>query len=131
MTVIRIEPLTREAFAVYRRVLAPRGVLVINISNRYIRLEPVLAAAAEADGWSAAVRDYHASRDDIAHNRATSLWVALSHDPAAIEQLAQRSWAQGSPWRPLHRQRGFAGWSDDHGSILPLLRLWSGKDGGR
>jgi hypothetical protein len=100
--------LTREAFAVYRRILAP-----------------VLAAAADAGGWASAVRDYHASDDDVAHNRATSLWVALSHDPAVIERLAAQSDAEGNPWRPLHRRPGFDAWTDDHASILPLLRLWN------
>lgn len=116
--------LTREAFAVYRRVLSPGGLLVINISNRYIRLEPVIAAAAEADGWSAALRDYEANRDDVAHNRATSIWVALSHDPSAIARLAALSAAKGTPWRPLRPRVGFGAWTDDHASILPLLRLW-------
>jgi spermidine synthase len=123
--------LTREAFAVYQRALAANGLLLVHISNRYIRLEPVLAGAAQAGGWTAAVRDYQASDDDMAHNRATSLWVALSHDPAAIERLTARSAAEGDPWRPLHRRVGFDGWTDDHASILPLLRLWNSKDAAR
>ena len=117
--------LTSEAFAVYRRALAPNGLLLVHISNRYVRLEPVLAGAAQAGGWTSAVRDYHASDDDMKHNRATSLWVALSHDPAAIAQLAARSQAEGNPWRPLDRRTGFNAWTDDHASILPLLRLWN------
>jgi spermidine synthase len=117
--------LTREAFAVYQRALAPDGLLMVHISNRYIQLEPVLAGAARAGGWSAAVRDYHASPDDMAHNRATSLWVALSHDPARLERLTAASEAEGNPWRPLQARPGFSAWSDDHASILPLLRLWN------
>ncbi len=119
--------LTREAFAVYQRALAPNGLLMVHISNRYIQLEPVLAGAAEAGGWTSAVRDYHASDDDVAHNRATSLWVALSHDPALIAQLTARSAAEGNPWRPVQQRPGFAAWTDDHASILPLLRLWQTK----
>jgi spermidine synthase len=123
--------LTREAFAVYQRALVPNGLLLVHISNRYIRLEPVLAGAAQSGGWTSAVRDYHASDDDMAHNRATSLWVALSHDPAAIEQLVTRSASEGNPWRPVHQRAGFDAWTDDHASILSLLRLWNSRDPAR
>jgi hypothetical protein len=119
--------LTREAFAVYQRALAPNGLLMVHISNRYVRLEPVLAGAAQAGGWTAALRDYHASDDDMAHNRATSMWVALSHDPALVSRLTASSAAEGNPWRPLQPRPGFDAWTDDHASILPLLRLWNSK----
>ncbi|HYD37727.1 MAG TPA: fused MFS/spermidine synthase, partial [Allosphingosinicella sp.] len=55
---IPIHLLTREALQVYRRALKPDGLLLIHISNRYLDLEPVLAAAAERDGWQAAALDY-------------------------------------------------------------------------
>jgi SAM-dependent methyltransferase len=123
--------LTHEAFAVYQRALAPGGLLMIHISNRYIRLEPVLAGAAQAGGWAAALRDYQATPDDKAQNRATSMWVAMSHDPAALARLTSASAAEGNPWRPLNGRPGFAAWTDDHASILPLLRLWNSKDAAR
>ena len=33
--------LTREAFATYRKHLAPGGLLLVHISNRYLDMEPV------------------------------------------------------------------------------------------
>ncbi len=51
---IPIHLLTREALQVYRRALKQDGLLLIHISNRYLDLEPVLAAAAKRDGWHAA-----------------------------------------------------------------------------
>jgi len=39
---------THEAFGVYMQALAPRGVLMVHISNRFIDLEPALAAAVKA-----------------------------------------------------------------------------------
>ena len=47
--------LTLEAFAVYRRHLSADGLLMVHISNRYLDLRPVVAAAA-AHGWQARVR---------------------------------------------------------------------------
>ncbi|MDG5474019.1 hypothetical protein P6709_20165, partial [Jeotgalibacillus sp. ET6] len=46
--------MTREAFASYARVLAPRGLLLVHISNRFLDLEPVVAAAARGGGWHSA-----------------------------------------------------------------------------
>ena len=52
---IPIHMLTREAFVEYARILSPRGALVVHISNRFLDLEPVVAAAARAGGWARAV----------------------------------------------------------------------------
>jgi hypothetical protein len=54
--VVPVHLLTREAFAVYGRALQPAGLLLVHISNRYIDLEPVVAAAA-AEGWHGMVLD--------------------------------------------------------------------------
>jgi hypothetical protein len=43
--------LTREAFAVYHRHLKPDGIIAVNIKNRYVRLAPVVKAAADAEGF--------------------------------------------------------------------------------
>src|SRR5206468_2711821 len=40
---IPVHLLTREALAIYADKLAPGGLLVFNISNRYLDLNPVLA----------------------------------------------------------------------------------------
>jgi SAM-dependent methyltransferase len=112
--------LTREALEVYGRALRPDGVLLVHISNRYIDLQPVLASGAEAGGWHAALRD---DRNEIVvggpDNLHTSVWVAMARDPAALERLK----AASGPdlWSELPAFPGFAGWTDDYASILPLL----------
>ena len=53
---IPLHLLTKEAFATYRRALKPDGLLLVHISNRYIDLNPVVAAEAKANGWYAALR---------------------------------------------------------------------------
>lgn len=47
---IPVHLLTEEAFHVYYRNLKPNGVLAFHISNLYLRLAPVVAAAAERSG---------------------------------------------------------------------------------
>jgi SAM-dependent methyltransferase len=115
--------LTREALAVYGRALVPSGLLLVHISNRYLDLEPVLAAA-RADGWQGAVFNYTPDPGEKVHNLSVSIWVAMARDPLALERLRLASGGDGYLWRPLRVRPGFAGWTDDHASILPVLDDW-------
>ncbi len=111
--------LTREALAIYRKRLAANGLLLMHISNRFLDLEPILAAA-KADGWQTILRDYNASADDAKRGYATSAWVALARNPAMLERLKTASGKD--EWRALKGRAGFNSWTDDHASILPLLK---------
>jgi spermidine synthase len=108
--------LTAEAFATYARVLSPRGLLMVHISNRYLDLEPVVANAAKAGGWAASILEYDPSPIDEA--ASGSAWIALSRDQGALVALTFR--ADG--WRALRTRRDFRPWTDDYHSILPLLK---------
>lgn len=115
--------LTREAFAAYGRDLMPNGLLMVHISNRYLDLEPVIAAAAAAGGWKAAVRQYTPSDADFRQNEAPSKWIALSRDPRTLRSVVTLTHQQ---WRPVQPRRGFGPWTDDYASLLPLLRYSGG-----
>jgi hypothetical protein len=112
--------LTKEAMAVYGRRLAPSGLLLIHISNRYLDLRPVLAAGAAAGGWHARLRHYRPSVQDAARFYTASIWVAMSRDPARLDRLTQD---RANPWQALPRRAGFAPWTDDHASILAILKI--------
>lgn len=113
---IPVHLMTREAFAVYRRALTPGGLLLVHISNRYIDLEPVVAALAAESGLEARLR---VDLDKGDAGRSPSLWVALSAEPAALDRLEVVSPA--GAWEPLP-PAGSRAWSDDFASILPFLR---------
>ncbi|HUD90871.1 fused MFS/spermidine synthase [Sphingobium sp.] len=113
--------LTREALAIYGRRLAPDGLLLVHISNRYLDLRPVLAAAAKAGGWHARLRHYMPSKQDAGRHYTASVWVALSRYPAQLDRLAGATGPEG--WKALPVRPGFAAWSDDHASILPILKI--------
>ena len=108
--------MTREAFATYARTLSPRGLLLVHISNRFLDLEPVVAATARADGWHAAKLDFKPSTPE--EQASSSVWIALSRDPDVLASLTGR----GSGWVPLRPRPGFAPWTDDYSTILPLLK---------
>ena len=113
--------MTREALAVYGRALQPRGMLLMHISNRYLDLEPVLAAGARAEGWHARILRYSPELiERLVEDSHPSVWVAMSRDPATLDRMVALTDAEG--WQPLESRPGFPGWTDDYSSILPLLK---------
>ncbi|MBJ6121155.1 spermidine synthase [Sphingomonas mollis] len=108
--------MTREAFVTYARVLGPRGLLLVHISNRFLDLEPVVAAVAREDGWHAA--QFHHRPSALQADASTSVWIALSRDPALLA-----AFTAGDPdWTALRTRPGLAAWTDDYSSFLPLLK---------
>ena len=116
--------LTHEAFAEYARVVAPHGLLMVHISNRYLNLAPVVAAAAKAGGWKAALLVFRPDSRQANEQAAGSDWIALSRDPALLADLVRGN----GGWRPLQPQPGFTAWGDDFASILPVLNALWGKE---
>jgi hypothetical protein len=114
---IPIHLATTEAVALYMRKLAAGGVLAFHISNRYVDLAPVLAAAAERLGLAAAMIRYRP--DDAARREGAfpSTVAALSPDPAVIERLVREE----AGWRHLDPARGVP-WTDDHADLWRVLR---------
>lgn len=118
--------LTREAFAVYRRVLGPDGVLVVHISNRYFDLEPVIDAESRNGGWSTAARwDYPDSADGAL---TSSTWIAMARTPHLLVD-ATGYMSEGVPqWSEVRKHPTFPGWTDDYGSVLPLVKFWNKEE---
>ncbi|MFC7497929.1 spermidine synthase [Enterovirga sp. GCM10030262] len=116
--------LTREAFGVYGRALQPRGILLVHISNRYLDLEPVVAAAARSGGWTAAMLRYQPGEEAEAGNATASVWVAMSRSSDSLDDMIFAN-SMVSIWETLEPRPGFAGWTDDYASILPLIEGWT------
>jgi hypothetical protein len=111
--------LTLEAFHTYRRKLSAEGLLLMHISNRHLDLQPVVAAAAR-EGWTARLRYYFPTTEDIERKQHTpSMWVAMSPSPETIGRLEA---ANPGAWEPLDGRSGFRPWTDDYASVLPVLR---------
>ena len=112
---IPLHLLTDEAFGIYSQALDPRGILLVHISNRYIELEPALAALARKRGLTAVIRD------DVAGGKllTPSSWVIIARNPARIDELRQLEPNLGL--RALLPPAPRA-WTDDHASILPYIR---------
>ena len=130
--VVPMHLLTHEAFETYARALAPGGVLLVHISNRFLDLEPVIAEAARNGGWTAALmHDVVDEKSAASVYLNTSVWVALSRDKTALGRIVARAPLDGEDWRPLHPRPQFRAWTDDFSSILPLVNAWKPKAGAK
>jgi SAM-dependent methyltransferase len=110
---IPVHLLTREAFAQYWRHLKPGGVLAVHISNLYIDLAPVVAAAALDDGKIAReISDY----GDESKEEDYSDWVLITADPAFFDTpvLAKAG--------PEYIPASVKPWTDDYSNLWRSLR---------
>lgn len=110
---IPVHLLTREAFALYFRRLAPGGVLVLHISNKYVDLEPVVRASAEALGKRALV----VSVDEDEYQMSDSTWVLLASQPAALDSPEIKKVGE-----PLSTAAAPVAWTDDYSNLLSVLK---------
>jgi len=78
---VPIHLLTREAFDIYMRHLKPKGVIVVNITNRYINLAPVIERVAKEFGM--ATTRIARSRDKLGGFRSD--YMILSRDEEFIK----------------------------------------------
>jgi hypothetical protein len=90
---IPLHLLTREAFAVYARRLRPEGVLAVHISNRFLRLEPLVRGLAADAGLSAALLTNDADGET---GTDQSAWVLVTGNKdflaSPIVKLRQQPW---------------------------------------
>lgn len=112
---IPVHLLTREALAVYRARLKPDGWLVFHVSNRYLALEPVVAALARDGGWVA--RGSDDSQEGDHPGKEPSHWIVLARSPEALGGLARQS-----SWVPLEGADESPVWTDQRSSVLSVFQ---------
>ncbi|HWE52817.1 MAG TPA: fused MFS/spermidine synthase [Bryobacteraceae bacterium] len=111
---IPVHLLTREAWALYWKHLNPNGVLAVHVSNRYLRLAPVVALGAETDGKQARIVSYDGGDID---EEAASDWVLVTSRPGFFEQDGLRGHAEVI--KPIP---GLRPWTDDYSNVFKILR---------
>jgi hypothetical protein len=110
--------LTEEALRLYQSKLKPNGLLVFNISNTYVDLEPVLGNIAAKLGKTAYVWNDHEVTDaDSSGGKFGSSWLVM----ASSEQDLQKLLAHGR-WRPCRCVERIGVWTDDQFDLLSALR---------
>jgi hypothetical protein len=111
---IPLHLLTREALELYKRHLAPGGILAFHVSNQHVALEPEIALLAAAAGMQARTVQTEPlpSRGEY---RAS--WVLVTNNQSFLSNPAVADVILLPDQKP-----GLRLWSDDYSSLLPLLR---------
>lgn len=114
---VPVHLLTKEAMDMYLERLAPGGIIAFHISNRYLKLEPVLAAAAELEGLKTLINyDYVRTDEERMQAKFSSVWVIMAREDEALAPF------QNDRWSPLVPEPGFRAWTDDYSSVVSVWR---------
>jgi hypothetical protein len=116
---IPVHLLTREALELYLAKLRPDGVLLFNISNKYVDIESVLAGEANALSLVGLVRtDVNVTPEQAALGKSPSAWLAMARDETNLATLPATS-----GWRRVEADAGSPVWTDDFSDLLTVMRL--------
>lgn len=107
--------LTKEAFDIYLRHLKQDGIIAVHISNRYLRLEPVVLALRDAFNLEARIVE---SADRVPNYVSSSTWILLSPEPMVFADalFADTQQEDESGIAPIL-------WTDDKNSLFDIVKL--------
>jgi hypothetical protein len=109
---IPIHLLTREALQAYRRHLAPGGVIVYNVTNRFVNLAPQLKLVAEAEGMKILLVSDDPSEDKYS---GTS-YVLVTENETLV---ADKRFADAEDIEPIP---GLQTWTDAFNNLFKVVR---------
>ena len=110
---IPVHLITREAMAVYLRHLKPGGAIAFHVTNRFLRLAPVVKQIADSCGlYTALVVD---EAEDTSFSKTD--WVIVTRDKALVDSEALAGKASEIDDIP-----GLKLWTDDFSSLYQILK---------
>jgi hypothetical protein len=100
--------------------LQPNGLVAFHISNRYLKLDSVLANLAA----SCALPGYMSVQVMSQAEEKTSLgsssaWGVVAHNDKDLKKLVE----QYPGWRRLNGGKGVNAWTDDYSSLVAYLNM--------
>ena len=116
---IPVHLITSEALALYRRHLAPGGVVAFHVSNRHLNLAPVVQQLADHEHMKAILI---ATGEDESRDVSSSDWVLVTGNESLASVLAYSKDREEIKVAP-----GLRRWTDDYNSLLPVLRAFHPK----
>ncbi len=111
--------LTLQAFELYRSKIRPDGLIVFHVSNRYLKLEPIIRRICDQLGMNCLEAFYEPERDSIRYDwydqdqMAGSHWVAASPRREKLDLLKNTGL-----WKPMPEYANYKLWTDDYASLL-------------
>ena len=118
---IPVHLLTVESVKLYRERLTENGLLALHVSNRYLRLEPIVAAIAEKNGLVCRI---WADVDTAAPGKTESSWIVLAATEKDLGPAFVETPSSGAkfPWKPIPVNSQIHAWTDDFQDILRVIR---------
>ena len=112
---IPVHLINEQALALYRRHLAPGGIVAFHVSNRYLDLKPVVAQLAAHAGLRIAYID--ADGDDAKDVWAAD-WVLVTDNQTFLNEHAVASVAV-----EVTIPKRLRLWTDDYNSLVPIFKM--------
>ena len=110
---IPVHLITREALAVYLRHMKPGGVIAFHVTNRFLRLAPVVKRIADDSGLQPRSSSDDAEDSDLAKTD----WVLVARDQALLERPEIAKFASEIESIP-----GLRVWTDDFNNLFQILK---------
>jgi SAM-dependent methyltransferase len=110
---IPVHLITSEAVAVYKRHLAPGGVIAFHVTNRFLNLIPVVEALAAAHG----LHVIHIADDGPGTLASRSDWLLLSENKDLLDKPELAEFAT-----EIVPRRDWRLWTDDFNNIVQVLK---------
>jgi SAM-dependent methyltransferase len=111
---IPVHLLTREAIAIYARVIKPDGVIAFHLSNAYLDLPPVVAQIARDAGFQAVLV---ADRPPASGLTAPSDWVLVTRSTTILQQSEIAAYST-----PIMPRSGLPVWTDQFSNLFQILK---------
>jgi len=110
---IPVHLITSEAVAVYKRHLAPGGVIAFHVTNRFLNLIPVVEALAAAHS----LHVIHVADDGPGALASRSDWLLLSENEELLDKPELADFAT-----EIAPRRDWRLWTDDFNNIVQVLK---------
>ena len=116
--------LTLEAIQMYERKLAPGGLIVMHISNRYLDLAPVVALTCRKAGlWAYDQQDAPTpGTDEERLGKTQSNWLVIMRSPSQQSELAKSTSfnhrQSTNQWDEIEIGSTVKPWTDDYVNVL-------------
>lgn len=110
--------MTREALALYLRKLKPRGIILFHLSNKYLRLGPVLSDGIASVGAFARHQHYYPSDAEDKQGAVASEWMVIAAAERDLDFLGE-----DKRWETVRATPDAAPWTDDFSNIFRVI-VW-------
>jgi spermidine synthase len=115
---VPVHLLTREALTLYLEKLSGHGILMFNISNRYVHLAPVLARLAEDANLVVLRQSFWPGPKQVDQGALDSEWIIMARNPDVITVFMD-----DERWQSITLQAEQSLWTDDYSNLFRAL-VW-------